>query len=75
MNVKKTGKPIAAGILAILSGVLGVLLLGCMVFVLTHTIPIFGGWVLFLGTTISGLLISPLALIGGIFALRRKHWK
>jgi uncharacterized membrane protein len=74
MNVKKTGKPIAAGILNIVIGVLGIL--GATTAI--SEIPSISYLVILAVFAkiycIFLLLFSVLALVGGIFGVQRKHW-
>lgn len=78
--MKKTAKPVIAGILNIVAGGLGG---GLGVFWgITDalgwgsaTVPIPGFIaVIYLVVAIVYLLVAVLVLVGGIFALRRKHW-
>jgi len=79
--LKKTSKPRIGGILAILSGVLG--LLGTTSYSIglgdigsgfaKGDIPPFVPSIIF-GMPIPSLIIAVLALVGGIFAIRRKNW-
>ena len=79
--MKKTAKPRIGGILVIISGVLG--LLGTASYSIglgdagsgfgKGDIPPFMPSIIF-GMPIPSLIIAVLALVGGIFALRRKNW-
>jgi hypothetical protein len=79
--LKKTGKPRTGGILAIISGGLG--LLGTASYSIglgsadsgfgKGDIPPFVPSIIF-GMPIPSLIIAVLALVGGIFALQRKRW-
>ena len=75
--MRKTVKPIIAGILAIISGALGVPLAITSVhdFVVYERPFTEFADVFYLVLFIVALLISVLALVGGIFAVRRKRWK
>jgi len=69
----QTGMPIAAGILSIIAGVLG-LILGLIVAAVLEAIGWFVGFV-GLGIVIVPLIIFPvIAIVGGVFALRRRIW-
>ena len=80
--MEKTWKPTAAGILTIIAGFLGLLIgialavgLG-MVGMITGMIPVIPG---FLGgllalISIPGIILSIVAIVGGIYALRRRLW-
>ena len=79
--MEKTKKPIVAGILAIISGVFG--LLGAINYSIgigdvsglgKGDMPPFVPSIV-LGMPIPSIIIAILALVGGIFALQRKRWK
>ena len=79
--MKKTRKPIIGGILAVISGALG--LLGATSYAIglgdagsgfgKGDIPPFMPSIIF-GMPVPSLVIAVLALVGGIFALQRKNW-
>ena len=78
--MKKTNKPAIAGILTIISGVLG--LSGIINYAVGLSdvtgfskgdMPPFVPSIIF-GMPIPALIITVLALVGGIFALKRKYW-
>ena len=82
--MEKTSKPTTAGILNIIAGVLGVLLalsyfigFGVVSTIMgipgTEDVPGFVPGII-LAMAIPTLLIAVLALVGGIFAVRRKQW-
>ena len=86
--MKSTGKPIAAGILNIIAGVLGIIgAVGMFIgfsFITNYwkiggvefefqALPRFTENVI-LGLAIPSLIIAILALVGGIFAVQRKQW-
>ena len=81
--MEKTSKPTVAGILAIISGVLG-LILAVSYFigygVVSGALGIPTGYIpefvpgIVLGMAIPTLVISILALVGGIYAVQRKKW-
>ena len=81
--MEKTSKPTTAGILAIISGVLG-LILAVSYFigfgVVSGALGIPTGYIpgfvpgIVLGMAIPTLIIAILALVGGIYALQRKKW-
>jgi hypothetical protein len=82
--MERTSKPTTAGILNIISGVLGIL--GSFFFIIAFSavstfmgtpemagVPEFvPGIILVMGVPI--FLISVLALVGGIFGVQRKYW-
>ena len=86
--MKSTGKPIAAGVLNIIAGVLGIIgAIGMFIgfSFITSSWSIGGVEVEFeafpsfveniiLGLAIPSLIIAILALVGGIFAVQRKQW-
>jgi len=81
--MEKTSKPTVAGILAIISGVLGLIGAICMFIgfgVTSGALGIPTGYIpefvpsLVLGMAIPSLLIAILALVGGIYAVQRKRW-
>jgi len=85
-KMERTNKPTTAGILNIISGVLGIL--GS--FIIMLVLGALGGMVgdyrmgydmmpgvamgMGIGMFFPYLLISVLALVGGIFGVQRKHW-
>jgi len=78
--MEKTWKPTAAGILTIIAGFLG-LLIGILLAVglgiagmITGMIPGFPGVGLFSLIAIPGIILSIVAIVGGIYALRRRLW-
>ena len=82
--MEKTSKPTVAGILAIISGVLGLILAVSYFIGFGVTSGAFGipgtgeipGFVpgIVLGMAIPTLVIAILALVGGIYAVQRKKW-
>jgi hypothetical protein len=82
--MERTSKPTTVGILNIISGVLGILgsffyIIGFSVlssFMGTPEMADVPGFVpgLILAMGVPILLISVLALVGGIFGVQRKHW-
>jgi len=69
----KTWKPTAAGILCIIAGTIAVI--SCIVFtVLGSIIAIFFGiaWPAVFG--VLSIILGIIAIVGGIYALRRKSW-
>ncbi|MFC1904089.1 hypothetical protein ACFLXJ_06600 [Chloroflexota bacterium] len=80
--MSKTKKPITGGILTIISGALG--MLGIASYAIGFgdvgsgfgkgDMPPFVPSIIF-GMSIPALVIALLAVIGGIFALRRKNWR
>jgi hypothetical protein len=79
--MEKTWKPTAAGILTIIAGFLG-LLIGLALAVglgiagsLAWVIPGFPGVAGFLALLpVPGIILSIVAIIGGIYAIRRRVW-
>jgi hypothetical protein len=81
-QVSKTTKPIIGGILTIISGALGIL--GTISYAIglgdvgsgfaKGDMPPFVPSIIF-GMPIPSLIIALLALVGGIFAIRRKKWQ
>ena len=86
--VQKTWKSTVAGILAIVAGCLSLiallfLLIGLMIFMpvatgvlssaYTGSTPILSSLLIFV-IAIPGMAIAALALVGGIFAIKRKRW-
>ena len=82
--MEKTNKPIVAGVLNIITSVLGIL--GAIAMFIGFTV-VSGNWGIpgmaaipgfvpgiVLGQGIFTLIIAVLALIGGIFAVQRKQW-
>jgi len=80
-RMEKTWKPTAAGILTIIAGFLG-LLIGLALAVglgimgsLAWVIPGFPGVASFLALLpVPGIILSIVAIIGGIYAIRRRVW-
>jgi len=80
--MSKTKKPIIGGILTIISGALGIL--GTISYAIglgdvgsgfgKGDMPPFVPSIIF-GMPIPSLIIALLALVGGIFAIRRKNWR
>ena len=81
--MEKTNKPTTAGILNIVTGALGIIcaismfigfgvVSGCLGIPTGYIPPFVPGIVL--GTAIFTVIIAVLALVGGIFAVRRKQW-
>ena len=79
--MKKTRKPIIGGILAIVSGVLG--LLGTINYTVGFSdisglskgdMPPFVPSIIF-GMPVPSIIIAVLALVGGVFAITRKRWR
>jgi hypothetical protein len=83
-KMERTNKPTTAGILNIITGVLGILtafgyILGFGILTSMMGLPEMGdvpGFVpgIILALAIPILLIAVLALVGGIFGVQRKHW-
>jgi hypothetical protein len=78
--MEKTWKPTAAGVLTIIAGVLG-LLIALAVAVglgiagtLAGLIPGFPGASFLALVAIPGIILSIIAIVGGIYALRRSLW-
>ncbi|MFC1992852.1 hypothetical protein ACFLV3_03470 [Chloroflexota bacterium] len=81
MSIRKTNKPKSGGILILISGVFGIL--GAIGYSIGFgdagsgfgkgDMPPFVPSIIF-GMSIPSLIISLLALAGGIFALQRKKW-
>ena len=81
--MEKTNKPTVAGILAIISGVLGLPWAVCLFIgygVVTGALGIPTGYIpgfvpaIVLGMAIPTLILAILALVGGIYAVQRKIW-
>lgn len=80
--MEKTNKPIIGGILIIISGALGIL--GIISYAIglgdvgsgfaKGDMPPFVPSIIF-GMPIPSLIIAFLALVGGLFAIRRKRWR
>jgi hypothetical protein len=80
--MSKTKKPIIGGILTIISGLLGIL--GIISYAIglgdvgsgfaKGDMPPFVPSIIF-GMPIPSLIIALLALVGGVFAIRRKQWR
>jgi len=74
----KTWKPIAAGILQILTGALDLLgaLLACVFTLMSNVPPSTSRWpTIWLVLIILVIIWGILAIVGGIYALRRKRWR
>ncbi len=78
--MERTWKPTTAGILTIIAGILG-LLIGILLAVgfgiagmIIGMIPGFPGVGLFSFIAIPGIILSIVAIVGGIYALKRKLW-
>ena len=81
--MEKTSKPTVAGVLNIITGALGIIgaistfigfgVVSGAMGIPTGYIPEFVPGIV-LGTAIFALIISLLALVGGIFAVKRKQW-
>jgi hypothetical protein len=75
----RTWKPTTAGILAIIAGIIGVIL-GLVLAVVGGILgTIVGVVVPFIGGAVGGLFAIPLilgivAIIGGVYALKRRSW-
>ena len=81
--MEKTNKPIWAGVLAIASGVFGVI--GAICYFIGYAV-VSGAWrvpvgyipefvpALVMGTAILTAIFAILAIIGGIYSLQRKNW-
>jgi len=81
--MERTSKPTVAGILAIISGVLGLIGAVSMFIgfgVVSGALGIPTGYIpgfvpgVVLGMAIPTLIIAILALVGGIYAVQRKQW-
>ena len=82
--MERTSKPTVAGILSIISGILGLIVTirligiavtsGAMNIPGTEAVPEYVSILIWI-TTIPSLSIGVLALIGGIFAVQRKKWQ
>jgi hypothetical protein len=78
--MEKTWKPTAAGILTIIAGCLGLLIgigLGVGLGIagtLIDMIPGFPGAGLLVLIAVPGIILSIVAIVGGIYALRRNLW-
>ena len=73
-----TWKPTTAGVLTIISGVVYFLCLFCLLIagVITGAISEVPTWVpsLLYGLSIPTVILGVLAIIGGVFALKRRSW-
>ena len=83
VKVEKTSKPTVAGILAIISGVLGLIWAVIMFIgfgVVSGALGIPTGYIpefvagIVLGWAIPNLIIALLALLGGVYSVQRKMW-
>jgi len=78
--MEKTWKPTAAGILTIIAGFLGLLIgIGLAVGfgiagMMIGMIPGFPGGGLLVLLAIPGIILSIVAIVGGIYALKRRLW-
>ena len=81
--MEKTNKPTNAGILDIISGVLGLIWAGCLFIgfgVTSGALGIPTGYIppfvpgLVLGMAIVSTIAAILALVGGVYAVQRKMW-
>ena len=77
--MNKTWKPTTAGVLSIIAGVIGVLF-GLVLAVAGGILgTILGAFIPFLGGVVAGAFAVPLilgivAIVGGVYALRRRIW-
>ncbi len=73
-----TWKPTTAGVLIIVSGVVYFLCVFCLLIagVITGAIPEVPAWVsrLLYGLSLPTVILGALAIIGGIFAIKRRAW-
>ena len=78
--MEKTWKPTAAGILTIITGFLGLLIAVAVAVglgiagTLAGLIPGFPGASFLALVAIPGIILSIIAIVGGIYALRRSLW-
>ncbi|MBC8273859.1 MAG: hypothetical protein H8E40_02665 [Chloroflexi bacterium] len=78
MAKKKTWMPMTAGILAIVSGGFG--LIGALAFIFVGGVMRFVPdvppflWPIFTALAVPFAIVAILAIVGGIYALRRKIW-
>lgn len=81
--VEKTSRPVAAGILNIITGVIGLTgaftafsVFFAMIVTLDIYLPIFPEFIagIVLTVAIISLLLSLLIMVSGIFALQRRYW-
>lgn len=81
--MEKTNKPKTAGVLAIISGAIGLILAVCYFIgfgVVSGALGIPTGYIpafvqgIVMATAIVTLIIAILALVGGIYAVQRKQW-
>jgi len=78
--MEKTWKPTTAGVLSIIGGGLGVILGIVLVLLGTVAGAVLAGLgipflaELVMGTLAVGLILGIVAIVGGIFALRRQKW-
>ena len=70
--MEKTWKPTAAGVCAIIGGVVGLIWGLITVSVGTFAGGIFMGWFAAFGTPLT--VLGIIAIVGGIFALKRRIW-
>ncbi len=78
--MERTWKPTAAGVLTIIVGILGLLIALALVIglgiagTLVDMIPGFPGASFIALLAIPGIILSIIAIVGGIYALRRSVW-
>ena len=78
--MEKTWKPTAAGILTIISGFLGLLIAIALAVglgiagTLVGMIPGFPGAWLLAAVAVPGIILSIVAIVGGIYAIKRSAW-
>jgi hypothetical protein len=78
--MEKTWKPTAAGILTIIAGFLGLLIAIALAVglgiagTLVGMIPGFSGAWLLAVVAVPGIILSIVAIVGGIYALKRNVW-
>jgi hypothetical protein len=75
MEVKKTWKPLVAGILDIVVGAGGLFIV--ILFIILQAgmdkFPTFLHWV-FIGTSVLGCALNVLVIVGGVYAIKGKKW-
>ena len=87
MNASNSSYPVVAGVLSIVSGALGILMSAAIILMAIFfwsaisldagardEFPFFIFQAFYLGWGIVLLVLSVLAIIGGIFALQRRYW-
>jgi hypothetical protein len=72
--MEKTWKPTTAGILTIIGGIVGIASGAVMTIIGAEFMAGIPGWDLIAGIGAGLFVIGIIALIAGIFTLRRKHW-